>query len=134
MKSKESSPDSAILVAQEEHTSSPCKNVLLVVPTTGRGCVSHEVTKWGMMGSAVQLGCREATGMGDVPRVRERGNERESVQETTAIYRQKQRKKQSTGTVQLGGNRETLENRFKLGGPGGKAVLPGGEGPPREDT
>ena len=79
MESKKSSPDSAILVAQEEHTSSPLKKVVLLVPTIGRGCVSHEVTKWGMMGRAVQLECRETTGMDYVPRVGRIGKKKERI-------------------------------------------------------
>ena len=80
MKSKKSSPDSAILITQEEHTSSPRKNVVLLEPTIGRGCVSHEVTKWGMMGRAVQRECRETTGMDDVPRVEGKERKEKEIQ------------------------------------------------------
>ena len=36
--------------------------------------------------------------------------------------------------MQLEREAEESRRKFKLGGPGGRAVLPGGEGIPRDDT
>ena len=42
--------------------------------------MSHEVTKWGMMGRAVQRECRETTGMDDVPRVEGKERKEKEIQ------------------------------------------------------
>ena len=81
--------------------------------------MSHEVTKWGMMGRAVQRECRETTGMDGVPRVEGKEREIKTIHKSTAIYRQAAAKEAKHRQRAVGEGSKRVETKFELGGPGG---------------